>query len=571
MQLSAPPAVNYMFDRGDLMLPVTVSGPGGLGIFSIFTRGKGAEFGKISNGYLGWHYINRIDTSIYISVPFDLATGQNTFRWNGRDKNGTFAASGTYTYYLWAYDNRSAKAYASRNFRPILHNLGRQAVIRETGPDGQPLARPYILYTPYGISRAKAKWIIGGDPSDSSLIETCTFNPGADWTVERSPFPVPDDLSTVFLSGGLKTTVGKSIGVWKYTWVPNGEGILDTAWAKNGYAGWDRAFDNFAGPASDGQYLYHVNNHYHDTAVAEAEFGVFDVKTGSLLRVFDLREWWSDISDREAGALLNGGPNGMSIRNGNIILGSHASCLVQLVNPLAENPADFVVWSNGNGDTILDHNFDPASAQKWVCNSHGTPPMATSFEADSHLFTAGAVYGFNAVSFGLLAPDGSGIGYFGFPGDTDSRKFFVNFVDCGSPFDGMYSDNQASVSMAENPGGSKFVVPGLMYTAHDSMKGIIRCPTAVGEIAPSAFTVEQNIPNPFNPVTTISFTLAESGKTVIEVYNTAGQRVDTLLNAALSAGSHSVTWNAAGHAAGVYFYTVKSGASTKTLKMTLLR
>ncbi|MHB9028421.1 MAG: T9SS type A sorting domain-containing protein [Candidatus Latescibacterota bacterium] len=571
MQLSAPYRVTYRFLGEELILPVVVTGVGGSGVLSVFTRDKGARVGKVQNGYLGWHYVNTIDTSVYISPPFDLAPGTNNVRWNGRDENGNPVPMSEYTYYLWAYDNRSAKSFAARKFQPVLHNLGRQAVIRETGPDGKPLANPFILYTPYGISRAKAKWIIGGDPADSTLIETCTFNPGADWTVERSPFPVPDDLSKVFLSGGLKATAGKSIGVWKYSWVPNGAGVLDTAWGKNGYAGWERTFDNFAGPASDGQYLYHVNNHYHDTNTEEAEFGVFDLNSGALLRVFDLREWWSDPNDKAAGALLNGGPNGMSIRNGSVILGAHSSCVVQMVNPLAENSADFVVWTNGNGDTILDHNFDPDSSQKWVCNSHGTPPMATSFEADANLFTAGAVYGFNAISFGLLGPDGSGIGYFGFPGDTDSRKFFVNFVDCGSPLDGMYSDNQASVSMAENPGGSKFVVPGLMYTAHDSMKGVISYAPAVAESVPAAFTVAQNTPNPFNPSTTISFTLAKAGKTTVEVYNAAGQKVDTILNANMNAGPHSVTWNAAKHSAGVYFYTVKSDDLSRTMKMTILR
>jgi hypothetical protein len=47
--------------------------------------------------------------------------------------------------------------------------------------------------------------------------------------------------------------------------------------------------------------------------------------------------------------------------------------------------------------------------------------------------------------------------------------------------------------------------------------------------------------------------------------------VDTILNANLNAGSHSATWNASKFSAGVYFYTVKSGDFSKTLKMTLLK
>jgi hypothetical protein len=300
---------------------------------------------------------------------------------------------------------------------------------------------------------------------------------------------------------------------------------------------------------------------------------VFDLENGALLRVFDITAWWSDTADAAAGGLLNGGPNGMSMRNGNLILGSHGSCVVQLVNPLAENDADFVIWTNQNGDAILDHHFDPNSSMKWVCNSHGNSltPLGTSFETDANLFTAGTIYGIGTVSFGLLGPDGTGIGLFSFHGDTDSRKFYVNFVDSNSPFDGMYSDNQASVSLRDNPNGAKFLVPGIMYTAHDSIKGVISHAPAVNEYVPPVFTVEQNSPNAFNPVTTISFTLAKAGKTSVEIFNSAGQKIDTILNANLDSGSHSVTWDATRFSGGVYFYTIRSGNQVKTMKMTYLK
>jgi flagellar hook assembly protein FlgD len=51
----------------------------------------------------------------------------------------------------------------------------------------------------------------------------------------------------------------------------------------------------------------------------------------------------------------------------------------------------------------------------------------------------------------------------------------------------------------------------------------------------------------------------------------AGQKVETIASGAMSAGSHSVTWNASKYSAGMYFYTVKSGEFSKTMKMTLLK
>ncbi|MFC1574049.1 T9SS type A sorting domain-containing protein, partial [Candidatus Latescibacterota bacterium] len=93
----------------------------------------------------------------------------------------------------------------------------------------------------------------------------------------------------------------------------------------------------------------------------------------------------------------------------------------------------------------------------------------------------------------------------------------------------------------------------------------------VSEDSPAAFAVDQNSPNPFNPTTSISFKLTEAGNVSVEVFNVAGQKIDTVANEFMSSGSHSVTWNASGFSAGIYFYTVKSGDFSRTMKMTLLK
>jgi len=108
------------------------------------------------------------------------------------------------------------------------------------------------------------------------------------------------------------------------------------------------------------------------------------------------------------------------------------------------------------------------------------------------------------------------------------------------------------------------------FIAHNSVKGTLTNLVAVEE-APAAFAVAQNAPNPFNPTTTINFYIPEAGTTTIAIFNIAGQKVDTIANEFLSAGSHSVMCDASGFSAGVYFYTVTSGKFTKTMKMTLLK
>jgi aminopeptidase N len=96
--------------------------------------------------------------------------------------------------------------------------------------------------------------------------------------------------------------------------------------------------------------------------------------------------------------------------------------------------------------------------------------------------------------------------------------------------------------------------------------------------APSApsFALEQNHPNPFNPETTIRFTLDAKSRATLRVYDVSGRLVATIVSAQLPAGPHRAVWdgkNQSGEsvASGVYFYCLSAGGHTATKKMVLLR
>ncbi|GEM_PF-4240606 len=97
--------------------------------------------------------------------------------------------------------------------------------------------------------------------------------------------------------------------------------------------------------------------------------------------------------------------------------------------------------------------------------------------------------------------------------------------------------------------------------------------TALNESAalPSSFSLQQNYPNPFNPSTHIRFTLARAAFTNLTIYNVLGQRVRTLLNRKLAAGSYDVSFDAHNLPGGIYFYTLQSAQQRTTRKMILLR
>jgi hypothetical protein len=96
------------------------------------------------------------------------------------------------------------------------------------------------------------------------------------------------------------------------------------------------------------------------------------------------------------------------------------------------------------------------------------------------------------------------------------------------------------------------------------------------EIPTIPFALKQNFPNPFNPVTTISFTVPERGRAVLNVYNVKGELVQTLVDDVVDAGEVSVTWDATDRfgrqiSSGVYFYRLKVGDMEMSRKMILLR
>ncbi len=88
---------------------------------------------------------------------------------------------------------------------------------------------------------------------------------------------------------------------------------------------------------------------------------------------------------------------------------------------------------------------------------------------------------------------------------------------------------------------------------------------------PTDFSLSQNYPNPFNPATKIDFKIAQASNVRISIYNILGQRVTTLIDTYMNAGSYTVDFDASRLASGVYFYSLEAGDFKFNKKMMLLK
>jgi hypothetical protein len=91
-----------------------------------------------------------------------------------------------------------------------------------------------------------------------------------------------------------------------------------------------------------------------------------------------------------------------------------------------------------------------------------------------------------------------------------------------------------------------------------------------GEL-PQALALNQNYPNPFNPTTQITYQLPREADVRLEVFDMAGRRVATLVNESISAGTHTVNFDATNLSSGVYIYRLLAGSAVITKKLTLVK
>ena len=96
------------------------------------------------------------------------------------------------------------------------------------------------------------------------------------------------------------------------------------------------------------------------------------------------------------------------------------------------------------------------------------------------------------------------------------------------------------------------------------------------DVLPGELSLHSNFPNPFNPITTIQYSLPEDGSVNIYIHDVAGRLVKTIVSSSQTSGYKSIQWDGTNNknepvAGGVYFYTLEQKELRQTKKMLLLK
>ena len=213
---------------------------------------------------------------------------------------------------------------------------------------------------------------------------------------------------------------------------------------------------------------------------------------------------------------------------------------------------------------IYQEEINPAANTEYVMTFwiKGTIPSRTDGEIEAKPPTGGNAESLGVDSKNNSAPITADNGEFVItPGTYDnwtkvtyywnSSDYYRHVIDLGS-----YAGGTSAVYYLDNFS----IVPSTTVSVADSNPG-----------TPYTFAMHQNYPNPFNPSTKISFSIPSTQHVKLEVYNQVGQKVETLVDGFMQAGSYEAEFNAKTLPSGMYFYRINAGRYQDMKKMLLLK
>jgi hypothetical protein len=180
---------------------------------------------------------------------------------------------------------------------------------------------------------------------------------------------------------------------------------------------------------------------------------------------------------------------------------------------------------DGWNTTLIEHREDVAGTEQMVLSLRFTAPAGETLKGTGTLL------------------------------NVDFKTFIGDAMETELPFT-IVAPNRLCTEFATNAG----------YAKLDSICGLS---LRLVEATAVAYALEQNSPNPFNPSTTLNFSVGLDGNTTLEIFDALGQKVATVVDTYLAPGHYSVTWDATSYPSGIYYYRLSSGVWSKTNVMML--
>ncbi|MFQ5637231.1 MAG: choice-of-anchor J domain-containing protein [bacterium] len=226
----------------------------------------------------------------------------------------------------------------------------------------------------------------------------------------------------------------------------------------------------------------------------------------------------------------------------------------------------YTSWVTGDSDG----NFGTTqSTDQWLI----TPRILNVQDGDSLRFYLRYFDSFNDNLDVLISTRGDSIADFDTlvtlvrftgPGNNEWRPYSFSLTDFVSAGDSIFIAFREHVSNTGAEGDALFL--DLVEVA--SFVTSVANPST----GPATFELHQNFPNPFNPSTTIAFSLLKSSQVSLRIYNVLGQLVSTVLEEKLyPQGSHKVVFDAKELPNGIYYYKLEADAVVVVKKMILLK
>jgi len=580
---------NYAFDGSDLEVDFTLDGSGATVWLIIYTSGQNppltitgegpVPYQDAEHGTAGWHVYDGTDFLVFKSEGQRFEDGANTIVWNGRDMNGDVVPAGGYHLYLAAYDDEAAP-----------HLVG--PVKRTTGSFRNVAIDPSrnLLYGAQYKANMTDDWIEhdwAGQVESLDAFDVTTLTDACGERCSGGSFMTINLLDANNWIGNIYGGTGFLVR-GSIDWDSN-QLIVDEEWgldagAENGVleAGMPgRPYGSYLNP--DKTILLMTGG----VSGTQSAMAGFSVETGDKLFEWDQSDLWlydNNGSDRSSGPgwvakQSNGGPDPFGIAS----TGHHTSLITR------HDWDGNLKWANRNGDGFGDQK--PWSAEAgfadYVYGHTEAPNFKYSIYSTNWGWVSLPANGLDNVNFGyVLGQDGSGLFNFQPKAAPLTWPQFTIIVDEGGDWDGVFmavggiQDEAATNDWlpADTPFPNTYPIAHWPYDQKRVNLG--EAATAVSEIEsdvlPASYELGNAYPNPFNPETTIRFSLPWEVDMTVKIFNEQGQFVRDLVNNRMGPGEFTLTWDGtddAGNqvATGVYIYKIVAPNLNMSKKVTFLK